>query len=84
MDLFTNYTFTYLQKSTTAEETIKGKRLFERHMDMMGHKVTHYHDNNGFFASHAWRTHCSDNMQQLTFVAVGAHHTNGMAEGKIK
>ena len=84
VDQFTDYTFTYLQKSTTALETIEGKRLFKRHMDRMGHKVTHYYADNGVFASHAWRNHCSDNMQQFTFAVVGAHHINGVAEAKIK
>ena len=84
MDQFTDYTFTFLQKTTTAKETIEGKRLFQRHMGRMGHKVTHHHANNGVFASHAWRNHCADNLQQLTFAAVGAHHMNGVAEAKIK
>ena len=53
-------------------------------MHRMGHKVTHYHAENGVFASHDWRNHCSDNMQQLTFTAVGAHHMNRVAEAKIK
>ena len=84
VDQFTDYTFIYLQKSTTADETIKGKTQFERHRDRMGHKVTHYHADNGVFALHTWRNHYSDNMQQLTFVAVGAHHMNGVAEANIK
>ena len=83
VDPFTNYTFTYLQKSTTVKETIKGKRLIERHMERMGHKVTHYHADNGVFASHAWRKHCSDNSQQLTFAVSGTHHMNEVAEAKI-
>ena len=84
VDQFTDYTFTFLQKTTTAEETIEEKRLFERRTGRMGHKITHYHADNGGFASHAWRDHCADNQQQLTFVAVGAHHMNGVAEAKIK
>ena len=39
VDQYTDYTFIYLQKSTTASETIQGEEQFERHLNRLGHRV---------------------------------------------
>ena len=84
VDQHTDYTFIYLQKSTTASETIQGKEQFERHLNRLGHRVQQYHADNGIFASQEWRECCIRMNQKLSFAAVGAHHMNGVAENKIK
>ena len=50
----------------------------------MGHKIQHYHADNGVFASKLWRADCISKHQGLTFAGVGAHHQNGVAENKIR
>ncbi len=50
----------------------------------MGHKVKHYHADNGIFASKMWRAHCISKHQGLSFAGVGAHHQNGVAENRIR
>ena len=84
VDHATNYSFVHFQKSSSAEETIEGKELFEHYATSMGHNIKHYHADNGIFASKAWKDHCISKHQGLTFAGVGGHHQNGVAENKIR
>ena len=84
VDHATQFSFVHFQKSSSAEETIEGKELFERYAASMGHNIQHYHADNGVFASQAWRAHCILRRQGLTFAGVGGHHQNGVAENKIR
>ena len=84
VDQATGFSFVHFQKSTSAEETVEGKELFERRAASMGHQIRHYHADNGVFASNAWRAHCIARRQGLSFAGVGAHHQNGLAENKIR
>ena len=84
VDHATGFSYVHFQKSSSAEETIQGKELFERKAASMGHNIKHYHADNGIFASQAWRSHCIANNQGLSFAGVGAHHQNGIAENKIR
>ena len=88
VDQATGYGFTWQQYTTDAEETLKGKVAFEKHMQDLGIKIKHYHADNGIFASKAWKDHCNsvivDGTQQgLTFAGVNAHHQNSVAERRI-
>ena len=76
--------YTFLQKTATSEETIKGKIAFELYCLSQGVKVKAYHADNGVFRANAWVNHCNQNNQRLTFAAVGAHHQNGVAERRIR
>ena len=84
VDQATGFSFVHFQKSTSGEETVEGKELFERYAASMGHKIKHYHADNGIFASNLWKAHCIAKHQGLTFAGVGAHHQNGVAENKIR
>lgn len=84
VDQYSGYSYVHLQESTGAEETVRGKEAFERHMASMGVKVQHYHADNGVFRSRLWEQHCYDKRQGLTFAGVNAHHQNGMAERRIR
>ena len=76
--------YTYLQKSATAEETIKGKIAFELYARSHGVKVQGYHADNGIFRANAWINHCNSRDQTMTFAGVNAHHQNGIAERRIR
>ena len=76
--------YTYLQKSATAEETIKGKIAFELFARSHGIKIQAYHADNGIFRANAWVQNCIQAEQSLTFAGVNAHHQNGIAERRIR
>ena len=76
--------YTYLQKTATADETIKGKIAFELYARSHGVKVRGYHADNGIFRAHAWINHCNSRDQTMTFAGVNAHHQNGVAERRIR
>ena len=84
VDQATRLGYTYLQKSATAEETIKGKIAFELYCLSKGINVKAYHADNGIFRANAWVNHCNANNQMLTFAGVNAHHQNGVAERRIR
>ena len=76
--------FAYLQKTTTAEEIIKAKEAFEAYSIQRGVKIQAYHADNGVFRANAWQDACQRKGQPLTFAGVNAHHTNGLAEKRIR
>ncbi len=76
--------YVYLQKTATAEETIEGKKAFEQYAADRGIRIRAYHADNGVFRANKWRDACQENKQNLTFSGVNAHHTNGMAEKRIR
>lgn len=84
VDQATGLGYTWLQKTASAEETVKGKKAFERYCASQGIKVQHYHADNGIFASNDWHTDCIKHGQGLSFAGVNAHHQNGVAERRIK
>jgi hypothetical protein len=84
VDQYSRYSFCYLQKTATAEETIEGKKAFEQVCKNNGVKVEAYHADNGVFRANDFVKHCRDAGQSLTFAAAGAHHSNGMAERRIR
>ena len=49
VDQFSRYTFVYLQKRVTSEETVMAKHAFERSAEQRGVKIKHYHVDNGRF-----------------------------------
>ena len=84
VDQATRLGYVYLQKTATAEETIKGKIAFEIYCLNNGIKVRSYHADNGIFRANAWVNHCNLNNQGITYAAVNAHHQNGVAERRIR
>jgi transposase InsO family protein len=84
IDHASDLSFIHLQKTATVEETMEAKEAFERYAKQHGVLVQHYHSNNGVFTSHAWRDHCTDARQGLSFSGVNAHHQNGRAERRIR
>ena len=84
VDHYSRYSYVYLQKTSTAEETIEGKKAFEQHMKQMGVEVSAYHADNGIFRANKWLEECRASKQTLTFAGVNAHYSNGMAERRIR
>jgi hypothetical protein len=76
--------YVYLQKSADADETIKGKIAFESYAESRGVTIRAYHADNGIFRANKWLQACQDKRQRITFTGVHAHHTNGMAEKRIR
>ena len=76
--------FVYLQKTNTAEETLKSKQAFELYARDQGIKIQAYHADNGIFRANAWVKQCQEQGQSLSFAGVNAHHQNGIAERRIK
>ena len=55
VDQFSRYTFVYLRKRVTSQETVMAKHAFERSAEQRGVKIKHYHADNGRFADNAFR-----------------------------
>ena len=75
--------FIYLQKTCSAEETIKAKRAFEKIAANRGVTIQAYHVDNGIFKAKKWMEECHQQKQNLTFAGVNAHHQNGIAKQRI-
>jgi hypothetical protein len=84
IDQATKYGYVYLQKTATAEETLKGKLAWELHAQTMGISIKGYHADNGTFRANSWVNSCNASNQTLTFAVVNAHHQNGVAERRIR
>ena len=76
--------YIYIQKTATAEETVQGKKAFERYMLSLGITVKRYQADNGIFRAHKWMDACKESKQSISFVGVNAHHQNGQAERRIR
>ena len=84
VDQASGFGYVHLQRTASAEETIESKTAFERLARTHGVVIHGYHADNGIFKASAWVNQCKAKDQQLTFAGVGAHHTNGMAERRIR
>ena len=84
VDQFSGLGYVYLQKTASADETIEGKKAFEAYCKQHGVEVKHYHADNGIFRANKWVDACRTQGQGLTFAGVNAHHSNGLAERRIR
>jgi hypothetical protein len=84
VDHFSGMSYVYLQKGSTASETIEAKKAFERFASMYGVAVKHYHSDNGIFETREFQDEVVANQQTISFCGVNAHHQNGKAEKKIR
>ena len=73
VDQFSGYTFVYLQRRITSEETVQAKHAFERAAEQRGVKIIHYHADNGRFADNAFIEDCNAQRQSLSYCGVNAH-----------
>ena len=84
VDQYSGFSYVWIQRSTSVEETLKGKQAFERFATHSGVMVKHYHADNGIFRAKEWVADCHSRRQSLSYAAVGAHHQNGVAERRIR
>ena len=84
VDQYSGYTFVYLQRRLTSEETVMAKHAFECSAEQRGVKVIHYHGDNGRFADNAFINDCKAQRQGLSYCGVNAHFQNGIAERRIR
>jgi len=84
VDQYSGYRYVQLQKGTTAVETLEGKKAFETTCEKNGVKVSNYHADNGIFRTNEWRKEYARKGQGLTFSGINDHHTNGLAERRIR
>ena len=84
VDQFSGYSFVYLQRRLTSEETVQAKHVFERAAEQRGVKVVHYHADNGRFTDNAFIADCNAQRQSLSYCGVNAHFQNGIAERRIR
>ena len=84
VDLSSGYMHIQPQVSLCAQETILGKRKFERILDIHGHKAKTYLGDNGVYRSKEFMNELHKLGQEIHFCGVGAHHQNGVAERAIR
>jgi hypothetical protein len=67
-----------------SEETVKAKKAFEIHAESFRVQIKQYHADNGRFQDIAFKKHCGQQGQRLTFCGVNAHFQNGRAGHRIR
>ena len=84
VDQFSGYTFVFLQRHLTSEETVQAKHAFERSSEQRRVRIKHYHPDNGCFADNAFIQDCKTQGQSISYCGVNAHFQNGIAERHIR
>jgi hypothetical protein len=84
VDHVSDYVYVHLMKELTLEETLIAKRSWEKILGFAGRTAKHYRADNGRFADKDFHADCANHNQSLSFCGVGAHHQNGIVEGKNK
>ena len=84
VDQFSGYTFIYLQRPITSEETVMAKHAFECMAEHCGVKIIHDHTDNGQFTDNTFIADCNAQRQSLSYCGVNAHFQNGIAERRIR
>ena len=68
------------------EETLEAKKSFESYAASHNVQILNYHVDNGIFRANDWIKDCQSepNPQGVSFLGLDAHHTNGIAERRIR
>jgi hypothetical protein len=83
VDHYSDYTFVYLQRTTSAQDTLAAKHEFERSTRSMGISIERYHSDNGRFAENFWQEDLRHQKQYGSYCGVNAHHQIGKIEKRI-
>ena len=83
-DTFSRYSYSYLQQSTTGDETLSTKEAFEREAHLNRNVIRHYRTDNGRFAEKSFRDHVDKCVQTIDFCGVNAHRMNGLIKRRIR
>ena len=85
VDHFSRFSYDYIQKTATVEETLEAKKAFESYATSHNVQIFNYHADNGIFRANDWIKDCQSdlNPQGMYFSGVDAHHTNEISELRI-
>ena len=80
------FSYAYVQNTATVEENLEAKKALESYAASHNVQIINYHEYNGIFRANDWIKDCQSdpNPQGMSFSAVDAHHTNGIAERRIQ
>jgi hypothetical protein len=84
VDHFSHLRYVHVMSSLTSQETIEAKQAFERFASDHGVRIKQYHADNGRFTDNAFKQHCSQQRQAITYCGVNAHFQNGIADRAIR
>ena len=84
VDQASRHSYVHHQRSDSVDETLEAKKAFEKLAENSGVSVMNCHADNGIFKANKWMEHCHKCRQGMTFAAVNAHHTNGLAERRTR
>ena len=84
VDQFSGYTFVFLQRHITSEETVQAKHVFQQSSEQRGVKIRHYHADNGRFADNAFIQDCKTQGLSMSYCGVNAYLQNSIAERRIR
>ena len=83
---FFRYSYMNLQYNASAEDTLEVKHSFESMADSHGIIIKKCHADNDIFRANAWvqdfQEHANPHLR--TYSGVDYHHTNGLAERRIR
>ena len=80
VDNFSDLTYLHMMRSTSQEEILAGKEVFERWTSTFGVKTNRYHVDIGIFAEQPSISTIEDDNQTITFCWIGPHHQNAIVE----
>ena len=80
IDHFSKYSYSQLQTSFNAEQTLDFKLAFKSHANTCCVTISSYRADNGWFAKKLFRDAVDEAQQSIDFYAVGADHQNGVIE----
>ena len=84
VDHLSDLKYIHCMTKITSEETIYGKKFFERHSAGFNVNVEHYHCDNRRFVDNVFIQNCKGMVQGITYCGVNTHFQNGRAEKAIR
>ena len=66
VDQYSGFSYTWIQRSTSVENTLQGKHAFKRLAGHHGVKIQHYHADNGVFRAREWVADCYKHQQSMS------------------
>ncbi|KAL7477406.1 hypothetical protein ACHAW6_003210 [Cyclotella cf. meneghiniana] len=75
--------YIHIMQSLTSKEIIESKQASERFAADHRVHIKQYHADNGRFADSAFKQHCSQQQQSITYCGVNVHFQNGIAKKAV-
>ena len=82
VDHFSDLIYVHLTRSSSQEETLEGKVVFDLWDAIFGAKIKIYHAKNGRLFEQTLRSAIYDAKQTMKICGVGAYHQKDIAERK--